>query len=350
MKDVVVREQLKKLPKIDLHLHLDGSVLPSTLRELAKEQGKELPVEAGSDLTPWMLADESCNSLKEYLSKFAFVEPYLQTPEALERVAYEVVEQSAEQGCRYIEVRFAPLLHIKGGLSLEEAMRHTIHGLRRGERDFGVKARGIAICLRHDAYERNEQVILAAAKLQGDGIAAVDLAGDEASFPPELHRSLFNLAASKGLPITIHAGEAGGAQNVQEAIESLGATRIGHGVRITENPAIMEMVRRTGTPLELCPLSNIQTKAVSGWDAYPIKAFLAAGIQATINTDNLTVSGTTIGLEYELLMQKCGVTLEEIGRLILNSAHAAFLEQDEKRQLIADIEQGLAAAGVKPAV
>ncbi|WP_285889027.1 adenosine deaminase [Paenibacillus glycanilyticus] len=339
--DQQLQEQIRLLPKIDLHVHLDGSVKPETIRELAKAQDKELPVGAEGDLTPWMQIDESCNSLVEYLSKFNFVLPFMQTAESLERIAEEVVEQAAASGCLYVEVRFAPMLHTLEGLSAGEAILHTIAGLQKGEQTFGVKARVIVICMRHDSVEKNLEVIEAAREYYGKGVVAVDLAGDEAGFPPALHQDVFDLASRYKLPITIHAGEAGSAGNVRESITRLGARRIGHGVRMTEDPAVIELVKATRTPLEMCPVSNIQTKAVTGWDAYPIRTFMEQGILVTVNTDNMTVSGTTMNLEYEMLAEHCGFTIEELARLAVNSAEAAFLEGEEKEELKAAVHNAL---------
>ncbi len=338
-------EQIKELPKIDLHVHLDGSVKPDTIRELAKEQGKSLPAGAEGDLTPWMQIDETCTSLVEYLSKFSFVLPFMQTAESLERIAEEVVEQAAASGCLYIEVRFAPLLHTLEGLSAGEAILHTIAGLQKGEQMFGIKARVIVICMRHDAVERNLEVIEAAREYYGKGVVAVDLAGDEAGFPPALHQEVFELANRYELPITIHAGEAGGSVNVRESITRLGASRIGHGVRITEDSSVIELVRTTRTPLEMCPVSNIQTKAVTGWDAYPIRRFLEEGLLVTVNTDNMTVSGTTMNHEFEMLAEHCGFTTEELAQLTVNSAEAAFLQGEEKEELKAAVHSALQKLG-----
>ncbi|MUT67075.1 adenosine deaminase [Paenibacillus sp. NEAU-GSW1] len=339
-------ERLKRLPKVDLHLHLDGSVKPSAVQELAERQGKKLPITDGGDLTPWMQIDSGCTDLRHYLSKFDFVLPFLQTGDALEQVAFDTVQQADEQNCLYIEVRYAPLLHTVGGLELEEIINHVNNGLARGERTFGVLARSILICMRHDSYERNAAVIEAASRYYGNGVVAVDLAGDEAGFPPHLHRPLFNLAKRHELPITIHAGEAGGAQNVIEAIKELGANRIGHGIRIDGEQEAIELVRRTGTPLELCPVSNIQTKAAADWESYPIKSFLEQGIAVTVNTDNLTVSDTSITLEYAMLYERCGLSMEELGKLIRNGAAAAFLEQPLKARLIERVERLLEHEGL----
>lgn len=337
---------LSQLPKIDLHVHLDGSVKPETIKELAIMQREPLPIGSDAELLPHMKVSENCESLKEYLSKFSFVLPYLQTGAALERVAFEVVEQAAKERVKYIEVRFAPQLHRLQGLSNHDVIHHVIEGLKRGEQVFGTVARAIIICLRSHSYEMNKDVIEEAALFYKKGVVAVDLAGDEASFPAELFRQLFHEAQQLGLPITIHAGEAAGAENVRVAIMGLGALRIGHGVRMQEDPSVVELVKERQIPLEMCPLSNIQTKAVSGWESYPIRRYFEEGIAVTVNTDNMTVSDTTIQKEYELLMENCGFTLSEVARIILNGVKAAFLEEDEKQQLLASFEREFTVLGV----
>lgn len=337
---------LRQLPKVDLHVHLDGCVEVQTILDLAEEQGVELPVYGREGLLSYVQVTDDCSSLKEYLSKFDFVVPFLQSAEALERVAYEAVRQSAEHHCRYIEVRFAPQLHRRRGLSADETIRHVIAGLRRGEQQFGVKARVIAICMRHHAREDNLEVVEAAAKFVGKGVVAVDLAGDEASYPPELFREVFAVSRERGVPVTIHAGEAAGAENVYEAVVNLGAVRIGHGVRLKENSAILDIIKERRIPLEMCPVSNIQTKAVPDWDAYPIREYFDSGIIVTVNTDNPGVSGTNITKEYEMLADKIGFTLSEIASLILNGVEAAFLEEHEKQALRQEFRMRMNELGV----
>ncbi|WP_036718700.1 adenosine deaminase [Paenibacillus harenae] len=337
---------LSKLPKVELHVHLDGSLKPETVKELAIEQNEPLPIESDEELLSCMRADEHCADLKQYLSTFSFVLPYLQTARALERVAYELIEQAAGQRVKYIEVRFAPQLHLQKGLSVREVIQHVIDGLKRGESTFGTIARAIVICMRSHSDEMNRAVIREAAGFRGRGVVAVDLAGDEASFPPGLFRGLFAEARQLGLNITIHAGEAAGADNVLEAIKGLGALRIGHGVRMLEDPAVIRLVKERRIPLEMCPLSNIQTKAVAGWEAYPIRRYMEEGIIVTVNTDNMTVSGTTLTKEYELLAEQLGFTPDEIAQIIRNGVKAAFLEEEEKRLLIQSVEQELAELGV----
>ncbi len=349
MANRVDRALLRLLPKVDLHVHLDGSVRAQTIADLAKEQGMELSVSPGGDLLPYIQVNEECGSLQEYLSKFDFVLPFLQSREALERVAYEIVQQSAEHNCRYVEVRFAPQLHRRKGLTVEDTIRSVVQGLRRGEEEYGVTARVIAICMRNHSYEDNLEVVEAAGRFIGKGVAAVDLAGDEASYPPQWFREVFACSQAKGIPVTIHAGEAGGADNVYEAITHLGAVRIGHGVRLKEDRAILDMVRERKVPLEMCPVSNIQTKAVSGWDAYPIREYFDSGILITINTDNPSVSGTDITKEYEVVADRFGFSLEEIAQLIMNGVEAAFLGEEEKLALKREFGERLQELGIDPA-
>ncbi|GGO00638.1 adenosine deaminase [Saccharibacillus kuerlensis] len=341
-------ELLHHLPKVDLHLHLDGSIKESTLWEIAVEQGIKLPVESAGELTPFMKVTEECRSLIEYLEKFDFVSVFLHKSDVLERIAYELVEQAAEQNCRYIEVRFGPQLHRAEGLSCEEVIDAVLRGLRRGEEEFGVVARGIAACLRHHSPHMNMEVIAAAAAFKNQGLVAVDLAGPEAAFPAHLHRAVFEYAQILDMPVTIHAGEAGGAENIHEAIVRLGATRIGHGVRLRENPKVLEMARNLGIVLEMCPVSNYQTKAMESWDSYPIREYFDAGLKLTINTDNLTVSDTSLIKEYLILIEKFGFTLPEIGTLILNGVDAAFLRPEEKARLRAEFLTRFSELGLMP--
>ncbi|HTG69955.1 MAG TPA: adenosine deaminase [Candidatus Udaeobacter sp.] len=342
-----VKALLSQLPKIDLHVHLDGSVKPETLLELAREQGSPLSIASEDELLAHMQVGEHCESLKEYLSKFSFVLPYLQTGAALERVAFEVVEQAAKERVNYIEVRFAPQLHRLQGLTIHEVIHHVVEGLKRGEQAFGTVARAIIICLRSHSYPLNKDVVEEAARFYKKGVVAVDLAGDEASFPAQLFLQLFEEAQTLGLPITIHAGEAAGAENVHVAITDLGAVRIGHGVRMLEDPEVVALVKERQIPLEMCPVSNIQTKAVSDWGSYPLRRYLEQGIIVTVNTDNMTVSDTSLQKEYEQLIEHCGITLDEIARIIMNGVKAAFLEEDEKKAMIARFESEFAALGLR---
>lgn len=337
---------LARLPKVDLHLHLDGSVKPETILELAMAQGIPLPVYDTNELIPHMRVTEDCSSLIEYLGKFDFTTRFLQTAEALERVAYEVVEQSALHNCRYVEVRFAPQLHRHSGLTLEETFHFVIEGLKRAQRDFGTKFGVIGICMRNHSCAANLEVIEAASAFVGKGVVAVDLAGDEATYPPEFFRDVFARSHKLGIPVTIHAGEAAGAINVYEAVTHLGATRIGHGVRLRENADILKMIKDRRIPLEMCPISNIQTKAVASWEAYPIREYLDQGLIVTVNTDNPSVSGTNITNEYRALADRFGFSIHELVKLIMNGVEAAFMADDAKEMFRQEMEAELSSLGV----
>jgi adenosine deaminase len=333
MKQGIDPELLQKLPKVDLHIHFDGSLRPQSLLEIAREQGIELPAQDAEGLLPYMQAEEDCQSLVDYLSKFELVLECLQTAGAIERAAYEVVERAAEQRCLYVEVRIGPQLHRTKGLSLNEVMDAFLKGLERGEMEFGVTARGISACLRNHTVQENIDVIESAVHFLDRGLVAVDLAGSEAAYPPELHTEVFARARKYEIPITIHAGEAAGADSIRAAVTELGADRIGHGVRLRENEATFAMIKERRIPLEMCPVSNIQTKASDSWENYPIRDYFEQGIVVTVNTDNMTVSGTDITNEYRILTEKFGFTPKEIRTLILNGVEAAFLDESGKRAL-----------------
>jgi len=300
-----------------------------------------LPTEEVEQLLLHMRADERCEDLNQYLSTFDFVLPFLQTVAALQRVAYEVVEQCYQQGVQYVEVRFAPQLHREEGLSVAETYDAVLSGLQRAEREFGVIARCIGICLRGHDHDLNVETVRVAAHYVGKGLVAVDLAGAEALYPPEQYKHIFQLAKHFSIPITIHAGEAGGAENIETSIVSLGASRIGHGVRLQENEQIFNDVNNMGIPLEFCPISNIQTNAVSSWDEYPIVKYMDAGLVVTVNTDNLTVSNTNLTKELWMLVQKLQFNVERIMTLQRNAANAVFLEKEQKEQFINTFEQQL---------
>lgn len=346
MRSSGMKTDYSKLPKVDLHLHLDGSVRPETILELAREKGVALPAADRLSLLPHMQVQGDCASLNEYLSKFAFVGAFLHSSGALERVACELVEQAAAQRCKYVEVRFAPQLHRGEGLSTEEVIHCVLEGLKRGEAAYGVKARGIAVCLRSHSDRHNVETIEAAARFVDRGIVAVDLAGDEASFPAGRFADVFALARKRDIPITIHAGEAAGPQNIYDAVTKLGASRIGHGVRLREDERTHRLIRAKRIPLEMCPISNIQTKASPNWSAYPIRSYFEDELHVTVNTDNLTVSDTSLEKEYAMLEEHCAFRPDEIARLILNGVDAAFLPDGEKRELRAAVRQELALQGI----
>lgn len=318
---------------IDLHLHFDGSLLPRTVLELAREQGITLPAEEPDELKLFLTAPEDCKSLNEYLEKFDLPLLVLQTKEAIRKGMYTLVSSLKEQGMLYAEIRFAPQLHTRKGLSQEQVVKAAVLGMQEAMAGSFFKAKLILCCMRGaDNREENLQTVRTAAAFLGRGVAAVDLAGAEALYPTADYEEVFALARELSVPFTIHAGEADGAESVEAAIR-MGASRIGHGVRAGEDARLLEELRERRIPLEMCPSSNVQTKAVPSLLEHPILEFLRKGLIVTVNTDNMTVSDTTVEREFGLLREKLGMTQEEHRQLLLNAADAAFLTEEERWRL-----------------
>lgn len=328
-----MREQIFKMPKIELHLHLDGAIRPETLVDLAQQDGVELPTNQSSELDKYLRVGTECASLGEYLGKFELPLSVMQTKNGLERVAYELCENLAQENVRYFEVRFAPQLHIRKGLTLDEVVAAVLDGLNEGQIEFNLKAGLILCALRHHPSELNLEIAELAGRFKDKGVVAVDLAGDEANYPVEDHQAFFRRAQRLGLHITIHAGEASGAQSIKKAI-ALGAERIGHGVRLFEDGGLLEEVKAANILLEICLKSNYHTKAVASISEHPAKKYFDQGLRISLNTDNPTVSNTTLTEEYLLMVEELGFTLEDLRQMILYAAEAAFLPTSDKLELL----------------
>ena len=324
---------------IDLHLHFDGSLLPRTVLELAQEQGILLPAQEPDELKLFLTAPENCKSLNEYLEKFDLPLKVLQTREAVRKAMYILVSSLKEQGMLYAEIRFAPQLHTKKGLSQERVVQAALLGMQEALAGPFFRCKLILCCMRGaDNHEENLLTVRTAAAFLGRGVAAVDLAGAEALYPTADFADVFGLARELGVPFTIHAGEADGPESIEAALD-FGASRIGHGVRAAEKPELLERLREQRIPLEMCPSSNVQTKAVPSLSRHPVLEFLRQGLCVTVNTDNMTVSDTTIEKEFGLLSRELGMTAEERKKLLLNAADAAFLTSEERWRLKDVIEK-----------
>lgn len=304
---------------IDLHLHLDGSLTPAYVISQAKKQGLELPVWEEKELVKYMTAPADCRDLNEYLEKFDLPCSVMQTEDALTEAVRDVCRQMEAQGMKYVEIRFAPQLHTKKGLTQRQVTEAAIKGLPEGK---GLEAKLILCCMRMENNEKeNMETIRMAEAYLGKGVAAADLAGAEAIFPTKSFEPVFRMAREAGVPFTIHAGEADGPKSIWTALK-FGAKRIGHGVRCLEDETLVEYLREHRIPLEVCPTSNFQTKAVKG--EYPLKKMLEKGLCVTLNTDNTTVSGTTLEKEFEVARTRLGVTEEELEILKANAEKARF--------------------------
>lgn len=338
-----MREQLRRMPKAELHLHLDGSLRPQTMLDLAADAGVTLPARDPVSLQRWMLVDDARN-LEEYLARFKYTIALLQTPEAIERVAWEMVADAAADGVRYLEVRYCPRLSTRGGLSMDAAIEAEWRGLQRGEREFGVVARIINCSLRHYPADVSLEIAEHSVRMRHHGVVAFDLAGAEAGRPPEAHRAAFDLAARAGLGITVHAGEAAGWENIFEAIHSCHAVRIGHGTRLYENPALLAYVRDRRICIEVNITSNLQTRAVATAAGHPVREYFDAGIPVTLCTDSWLMSGVTLTDEYLLARDALHFTTDELQSMALTAFEYAFLPWPDRLALLARARADIAAA------
>jgi adenosine deaminase len=343
-------ERVKALPKAELHVHLDGSLRPATLIELAREYGVPLPFSNPAAISRYMHVT-GASDLVEYLERFRTTLSVMQTGAALERIAYELAEDTARESVRYLEVRFCPVLNTQQGLSAHAAVEAALMGLRRAELDFGIRS-GIIVCaLRSLSPTVSLEMAELAVDLHGRGVVAFDLAGAENGNPPSDHITAFQLAADANLPITVHAGEAYGTPSIHEAIHYCHARRIGHGTRLFEDPELMHFVNDFRIPLEVCLTSNVQTRAVPSAAEHPLRLYYDQGLRVTLNTDNRLMSNTTITDEYLLAHEQLGFTWDELCDLALMSFESAFLPWAEKRLAVAEAAAAIAelsAGGREP--
>ena len=314
---------------IDLHLHLDGSLTPELIIKLAKEQNIKLPTYDSNNLKQYLAVPKDCESLNDYLKCFELPLSVLQTKDAISQSVCDLLTRLKNQGFIYAEVRFAPQLHTQKGLSQKEVVEAAINGLKLSN----FNANLILCCMRGSDNEReNLETVDTAKEFLGKGVCALDLAGAEALFKTKTFKKVFDKARELNIPFTIHAGEADGAESVKTAI-NFGAKRIGHGVySIYDNELLKEIIDKK-IVLEICPTSNFQTKALGTIQDYPVKKLFDLGVKISINTDNMTVSNTTIFDEYKFLKDNFGFTDSDIEKTILNSIDAAFITEKEKNKL-----------------
>jgi adenosine deaminase len=339
---MLTRELLRRLPKAELHVHLDSALRPTTMIELARQAKFTLPTADPDALRRFMRVDNP-GSLEDYLQRFEYTIPLLQTPESIERVAYEIVEDAARDGLRYLEVRYCPNLSTRGGLTMEAALDAELRGLGRGERDFGVVTRVINCSLRHYPPEVSLAIARLSVAYRDRGVVAFDLAGGEAGRPPGVHGAAFDLAADGCLGITIHAGEAAGAASIAEAVHRCHADRIGHGTRLYEDPRLRDYIRDRRLLIETNITSNVQTRAVTRASEHPVRGYVDAGLVVTLCTDGWLMTGVTLSDEYWLAHTELGFTRAEIDRLILDGFTNAFLPWPERQEMVGRVREELAA-------
>ena len=335
---IEINPQIQRLRTVNLHTHLEGSVRVDTFIELAREQKIKLPFDP-KDAASALQVSGSEKSLVDYLDKIALVYPILKNEMALRRVSYEAAISAARDGVIYFELRGGPMLHSFDGPPIEKVFESILDGLKKAEKEAGIVCRFIAAGLRNHDPQTNLLLAKTAACYRDAGVVGFDLAGDELHYPAQIHREAVFAARDGGLGITIHAGEAGGADNVSYAVKDLGATRIGHGIHSIESPSVMTLLKEKDVLLELCPTSNVHTYSIRNIRKHPVRRIFDFGIPISIGDDDPTTSANSVPRELMLLYNQFGFTIAELAKVQLKSIRKSFLESDEiKNGLIEKIK------------
>ena len=316
----------------DIHLHLDGSLSPKAVIDVAKKENIELPTYDEKELVNYLQAPEKCESLNELLKRFELPNLVLQSKYGLRYCTLDLLKRISDDGVKYAEIRMAPQLSTAKGLSQEDVVKTMIEALNEGERLYKIKSNLIVCMMRgENNFAKNKETIELANKYKNDKVVCVDIAGAEALFPNDMFIMEFALVKKYGLNLTIHAGEASGPDSVASAL-SYGANRIGHGIHAINDKNVCKLLKKSGICLEICPKSNLDTKAIKSYDELPIKQFMKMGIKVSINSDDMTVCNTSIKKEYETL-SKLGFNEQDLQEFALNTIEASFADQETKEYL-----------------
>ena len=341
MSPIPARALLRRLPKAELHCHLDGSVRPSTLLELGRDHHVPMPADDVDALREFMVVRNAQN-LEDYLTRFDITLSVMQTAESLERIAYELAEDAAAEGVRYIEMRYSPVLNTRHDLTLGDTVEAALRGVERAQRDHGIVSRLIICALRNLSPGISMELARLAVDYRGRGVVGFDLAGGERGHPASEHAGAFEHARAHGLACTCHAGEGAGAHSVREAVYACGAQRIGHATRLIEDAALTEDLNERHVALEICLTSNVQTHAAESYEAHPFRRYFDAGMNVVLNTDNRLMSGTTLTDEYIHAAERLDFSFDELCAVALNGFESAFLSDDERAMLIGQAKADIA--------
>ncbi|MDQ3389345.1 MAG: adenosine deaminase [Gemmatimonadota bacterium] len=338
MTPTVTRELLHRLPKAELHVHLDGSLRAETMLELAAEYGKTMPESDADGLREYMHVRDARN-LVEYLDRFAITLSVMQTAEALERIAYELASDLAAENVRYAEIRYSPILNTREGLPLTETVDAPLRGLRRAEEEFGIRTSIIICGIRNMDPATSRDLADLTVAYKDRGVVAFDLAGAEYNYPAKKHKDAFFTVINQNMAATIHAGEAYGPESIHQALHYCKAHRIGHGTRLFEDPELMQYVVDFRIPIEICLTSNVQTRAVRSFEEHPLREYYDRGIVLSLNTDNRLMSATTVTEEFWRAHEHQGFTWEELTELSVMAFESAFMHREEKRAMVARVRE-----------
>lgn len=335
-------ELIQRLPKTDLHCHLDGSLRLDTILELARRADVQLPTFDRAELRKLLVAAEHVGSLDDYLRAFDVTLSVMQTEEALERCAFELAEDAWRENVRYLEVRYSPLLHTRAGLRPAQVVEAVLRGLRAAKRSLGIRYGVILCAIRSLGHEASLRIAELCVAFKNRGVVGFDLAGSESGNPAKVHRQAFQLVIDNNINCTAHAGESFGPDSVHQALHKCGAHRIGHGTRLVESGDLLNYVNDHRIPLEVCPSSNLQTRAANSWETHPVDFYVDYGLRVTINTDNRLMSDTTVSRELHLCHRHYGWSLHTIKEIIIAGWKSAFMPYREKADMVAAISRELA--------
>ena len=344
------RSILHALPKTDLHVHLDGSLRPATLFDLAREQRLTLDVKDEAALRSFLDSLTAGVSLPTYLKAFDLTLTVLQTAPALERVAFELAEDAHAENVRYMEIRYCPALHTKGDLGMSGTVDAVLRGLAEAGRQFGIQTGAIICGIRHLSPELSLELADLAVAYRNRGVVGFDLAGAEKDYPAKAHREAFDRVLRNNVNVTVHAGEAFGPGSIRQALHYCGAHRIGHGTRLREDRMTLDYVNDHRIPLEMCLTSNVQTRATPSLAEHPFRDYLRDGVRVTMNTDNRLVSSTTMTDELDRAVETFDLSAGDVRQILMNGFKSAFVPLREKgdllRRAIAEIDLELNRAEI----
>ncbi len=337
-----ILKNYRALPKVELHRHLEGTLRLDTMLDIARQHGITIPADILRLSNLVQMQEEEKYTFQNFLAKFNTLRLFYRSPEAIHRITCEAIEDAAKDNVKYMELRFTPVaLSRAERFPLHDVIDWVITSTDEAAKKFGVTVRLIASVNRHESHELAEQVAWLAAEQKDRGLIAMDLAGNEAEFKSEPFYGVFKEARQAGLHLTIHAGEWGPAANVKEAIEVMGAERIGHGVRVLEDDQVVALAKERGTVFEVCVTSNYQTGVVPELEAHPLGAMLKAGLNVTINTDDPSISRITLSQEYHTVCESLGLSMDTLKERIVAAARAAFLSDDERDKLVKQLRKEL---------
>ncbi len=329
------------LPKAELHCHLDGSLRPETIIDLAKTNHVDLPYDEPVALKNYLAVGDDCESLEDYLKAFHVTNKVLQTKEALSRATYELGEDASAENIWYLEMRFSPVLHTQEGLSLEDVIEAVIEGKNKAENAFPIKM-GIIVCgIRSMTPDVSYELAKLAVKYKNSGVVAYDLAGPEENYPAKDHKEAFFHIINNNVNTTVHAGEAYRAESIHQAVHYTRANRIGHGTRLFEDMDLLHFVNDHRICLEMCVNCNVQTKCVESLEKHPVKDYLDRGLRVTLNTDNRLISDTSLSKEFYTVYNTFNLNNKDIKTLIINSFKGLFVPYEEKRKVLIKVNREL---------